>query len=198
MAVAIGDILRVNANMLLDGVGDNQNIFHFQWSGVGGIDDDLAMDQVAAEMDNLYLFINAHVSTAITYVNITAQNLSQMVLLPTKAWPTLVDGDSLGQLLPPEVYGQVHFRTTRPKTRASKRLGGFTENDNTLSGSVLSTLADQLQVFGDLLVAGMPSPGARVIYGAYNRLLDRFTPVNAAVVSTEWRSLKRRRRGAGS
>lgn len=198
MAVAIGDILRINANMLLDDVGDNQNIYHFEWAGVGGIDDDLAMDQIAAAMDDLYLTINTLVSDAISYINMTGQNLTQSILLPTKAWPTLALGGSTGQLLPPETYGQIYFRTTRPKTRASKRLGGFTENDNTLAGNVGGPLEIAMQAFGDLLVAGLPDPVARTTFGAYNRLLDRFTPVNAAIVSPEWRSLKRRRRGTGS
>ncbi len=198
MAVNIGDVLRINANMLLDGVHDNQNIWHFQWIGVDGISDDLAMDQIASDLDKGYQTLNIDVSTSITYINITGQNITKSVLLPTKAWPVLVTGADAGQLLPPETYPQIFFRTTRPKTRASKKMGGYTETNNTLLGGILPAAQTVLQSFGDKAVGGFADPTQRLTYGAFNRLLNRFTPVNAAVVQSEWRSLKRRRRGTGS
>lgn len=198
MAVQIGDVLRINANMLLDGIDDIQNIWHFTWNGVGGIGDDPAMVIIAADLDAGYQIVNPEVSDLVTYINFVGQNLTQGILLPTKAWPVLVAGANSFAILPPEVSPQVFFRTTRPKTRASKKMGGFTEAANDNDGKIVPAAKALLQLFGDKAVAGFASPIQSLIYGAYNKPLDRFTPVNAAVTQTEWRSLKRRRRGSGS
>lgn len=193
--VSIGDIIRITCNMLL-GVSDPYvNVFHCQWFGVDGLSDDMAMDQIAEDMDFGYLKLFAHMSTSLNFVDIQGQNLTQGRLLPTKAWPTLTTGQSLGHLLPPQICAYNFYRTVRPKTRASVYLPGMTEDDNASSGIVSSALQASMQDFGDYALSGFAKVVQHLIYGAYNRPLDRFTPVNAAIVASAWKTQRRRGRG---
>ncbi len=195
MTVNIGDIIRITAHTLLGTVDPFVNTFHCQWVFTDGVTDDFAMDKIAESIDTAYLLINAQVSDLISYVDIQGQNLTKSVLLPTKAWPTLTVGANTGALLPPQTCGYVFYRTTRPKTRASIYFAGFTELSNTVSGNPDAPITAALQAFGDFAVAGFPLVITNLAYGAYNRPLDRFTPVNAAIVSAKWRTQRRRVRG---
>lgn len=195
MAVNIGDVIRVTANFLLNAVDPYVNTFHFEWIGLGGISDDAAMDEIAISIDAAYILINAELSNKLDYVDIQGQNITQNVLLPTKLWPTLVDGLSASGLLPPQTCGYVFYRTTRPKTRASVYLPGFVEDASDIQGAPDPDAIIAMQAFGDFVKDGLQVVLLNLKYGAYNRPLDRFTEVNAAVVSSKWRTQRRRVRG---
>lgn len=195
MAILIGDIVRVTCNFLLLGAEPYVNTFNIEWNGVGGLDDDAAMVEIASAFDTAYLQLFPRMSDNLAFVDIQGQNITQDVMLPTKLWPTLTTGQSLGHLLPLTVCGYVFYRTTRPKTRASNFVPGLTEDDNGVNGTPSVAMVAALQAFGDLLVAGLPVLGGTLVYGAFNRPLNRFTLVNAAIVSAFWRTQRRRGRG---
>ena len=196
-SIAVGDVIRLTARCLLDGVHDVVGVFHFKaLSTNSGTDSDF-MDGVATEFDTLYTFLNSELSDRITYTNIEGINVTAARLLPAKAWPLLTAGGSAGSMLPEEVAGCVFFRTLRPKTRASKFIGVFTELSNN-GGALEASTQLALQTFGDRLVGGFASDGAVMDYGAFNQPLNRFTVADTAIVPTRWRTQKNRRIGVGS
>lgn len=196
-SIAADDIIRITARMLLDGVHDIVSVFHFKALNTNSGTDSDYMDGVATEMDVLYTFLNSEFSNRLSYVNIEGINVTAARLMPAKSWPVLTVGGSAGSMLPEEVAGCVFFRTLRPKTRASKFIGLFTELSND-GGALEASTVLALQTYGNRLVSGFASDASVAEYGAYNTLLDRFTVVDAAIVPSRWRTQKRRRIGVGS
>ena len=196
-SIAIGDVIRTTARMKLDGVHDVVSVYHHKALNTNiGTDDDF-MVGMAAGLDAAHTLINADITTRLTYINVEGINVTAARLLPAKPWPLLVAGLTGQDMLPEEVAGCVFFRTLRPKTRASKFIGGYTEFSNSGGGLSVTTVSN-LQAYGDLLVGDIAADGAVMEYGAYNALLARMTLVNAAIVPARWRTQRRRRFGVGS
>ena len=198
MAVNIDDILRITCNFRFDALDEYVNVYHFEWAGVDGLSDDLAMDQVAADLDAGYDEVNDDVSDKVAFVDIQGQNITKNTLLPTKTWPTMTIGLATGDVLPTQVAANVYFRTQRPLTRASKFLPPYTQDATNPTGGLTTVALARVQSFGDLAVLGFTVVVNHLTYGAYNAALERFTPVTAAVVPTKYRTQRRRRVGVGS
>lgn len=199
MSVVIDDVIRINTNFLFDDADEYTNVYHVKVTKNDSVDDDEFMDVIALEMDDLYTIINSLITDGMAYVDIIAQNITQDVLLPTKAWPVLtVGGDIASPVLPLQIAACVFFRTLRPKTRASKFLPCFTRLTGDGAGVLKTTTQTAVQSFGDSWVAGVVSTLVDADLGAYNAALARFTPVVAAVVPTRFRTQRRRRPGVGS
>lgn len=196
-AVNANDIVRVTARMFLDGVHEIVNVFHYKALNGNLTDADTFMVGVALAMNSLYTLVNPDVSTRLTYNQVEGANITQITLLPSKPWPILVAGTTGGELLPEMVAACVFFRTTRPKTRTSKFLGGYTELSN-IGGAVTPGSLTNLAAYGVLAVGGFAADGAVMNYGAWNSPAVRFTPVVVSVVPARWRTQRRRRFGVGS
>ncbi len=196
-SIATDDVIRISANMLVDGIHDVKSVYNFKALNTNlGTDSDF-MVGVAVAIDNFHSFINPDLTTRLTYVDISGINVTALRLLPSKPWPVLVAGTTATDMLPEMNAGCVFFRTTRPKTRASKFIGGYTEASN-LGGTVIAGAKGNLQAYGDILLTGFAADGAVMNYGAYNGLLARFTPVISAIVPDRWRTQRRRRFAVGS
>lgn len=198
MAISVNDIIRINANFLMQNSEEYTNVFHYKVSGTAGISDLDYMNSVADELDADYQIINPDISTGLDYVDFVGQNITKDELLPTVAWPVLVTGADASSILPHQVAPCVFFRTLRPKTRASKYLPAYCESSLTGSGGLTTATIALLQSFGDSIKTGIDEGLNTADYGAYNQALDRFTPVNAAVVPVRFRTQRRRRVGVGS
>jgi len=196
-SIAIGDVVRTTARMKLDGVHDIVSVYHHKALNSNIGDDDAFMIGMAAGLDAAHVLINPDITDRLTYINVEGINVTASRLLPAKPWPTLVVGSTGLDMLPEEVAGCVFFRTLRPKTRASKFIGGYTEGSNT-GGALSAGAVSNLQAYGDLLVGDIPADGAVMEYGAWNTGAVRFTLVNAAIVPARWRTQRRRRFGVGS
>ncbi len=195
MAIMIGDVIRISAHFLQQASDPYVNVFHCLWDGVGGIDDDVGMGQIADDIDTAYQELDGVMTEDLAFVDIQGQNITQSVLLPTQDWPTLTVGLATGNHLPPQTAGYIFYRTTRPKTRAANYICGMTEDGNSSIGGPTTALQLALQTFGNIAVSGFTDVVNHLTYGAYNRALDRFTPVNAAVVGTRFATQRRRGRG---
>lgn len=198
MAVNPGDIVRITARMLRGGIDDVVNVYHFRNDTVAPVTDAAFMADMANFLDLRYQAINADIPGNISYTNIEGINVTQNLLLPAVAWPTLVNGVAPGEALPQQVSPCVYWRTLRPKTRASKFLPAYNEAANTGQGVLSAIAVTALQLYGDAFVGVIVQGGLTLAFGAYNKPLNRFTPVVAAVVAPIFRTQKRRRQGVGS
>jgi len=196
MPVTLNDIVRIVPKMNIRG-DLNLNTFHFKVLLAGHVSDADFMTRVAVLIDNQYQIINVEVAAGLAYDNIEGQNITKNELLPTQLWPVLVLGANVGDELPHQVTATVFFRTLRPKTRASKQFGGYTESASDNVGNLDLTAKASLQTLGNNLVTGLTDGVVTIGYGAYNSALARFTAVNAAIVVSTWGTRKSRRPGVG-
>ena len=100
MTVGVGDIVRITAKLLLNGVSDIVNVYHFSVAANTTLNDTAFMTEVALELDTLYAGINPVIATTVTYVSLEGQNITKDELLPSRPWPTLIAGASATEQLP--------------------------------------------------------------------------------------------------
>lgn len=198
MAIGVGDILRISAEMELSTVDQVINVFNFKVVTNNLATDLLFMTELATLMETTYLHINAEIVTSIKYISFEGQNITKNELLPGVPWPSLLFGGNANTPLPTQVAACVFFRTLTPKVRAAKFLPLFSEGANVNVGEVDGIAQASMQAFGDALVAGLTGANIALTYGAFNLPLNRFTPVIQAIVPTRWRTQRRRRVGVGS
>lgn len=174
------------------------NTFHFKVLAASWVNNLAFMTEVAAFMDAAYTGINVNITFSLNFLHIDGQNLTQDVLLPLVAWPFLTVGGNASDALPTQVTARPYFPTTRPKTRAAIGLPPYGEGTQ-LNGGVLDAGAvTTTEAWADLFVGAILMASGTLEYGAYNRLLDRFTAVDSRVLPPRFRTLKRRRIGVGS
>lgn len=197
MAIGVGDILRISANLLLESVADQVNVYHFQVGANTHPNDTAVMTDIASLLDTAYTLVNASISAAVAYQNVTGQNLTKSELLPDTAWPVLTVGGNVADRLPDAVSAEVYWGTIRPKVVGRKFLPNMTENFNSSSQIVAGTLT-QLANFGAYFLVPLVTANLSITAGTWNPTLAQFTPFLTANVPTAWRTQRRRRRGVGS
>ncbi len=197
MAVTVGNIVRLTAKLLLFGVDDIVNVFHFRVLVNTSANDTVFMAQAALALDSLYVGINAFVSDNCSYISVEGQNVTDDELLPSTSWPTLTIGGDVDSMLPEMNSICVFHRTLKPRVRASKFLPPTAENQN-LEGAVSVAAVALAQTFGDTLTADLTGVDIALRYVAFNRTLGTSTDVTQAIVPARFRTQRGRRIGVGS
>lgn len=197
MPVAVGDIVRITAKMLLSGIGDIVNVFHFSVAIDTAPNDTQFMLDTALLIDILYGTINLDVHLNVGYSSVEGQNISKNELLPSTPFPTLVVGANATEMLPEMVAACVFHRTLTPRVRASKFLPPYAESAN-IDGALNPATATRCQTFGDSLTAGLAGARVSLVYVAFNRTLMTSTVVTQALVPSRFRTQRNRRLGVGS
>lgn len=196
MAVAIGDIVRINAIVTMT-AQQFENVHHFEVIANGSADDTAFMVAVQLAIAPVYANAQNQQSDLLVYQRIEGQNLTQSILLPTTNWAGNPNGDKLFDPLPTQNSANVFWPTNRPKTRCTTYIPGFTEDANNATGQWDIDAKTDLQAFGDEFLLDLTNGGVTIRKGAYNLALDRFTDLIVAVVPIEARTQRRRRRGVG-
>lgn len=197
MTVNSGDILRVTAKMYM-GVVDVQNVYHIQAQSTGEVSDEDAVDEIKARLNAAYAELVPQQTDTLQYDTIEIFNVTQDKPIDEVTWPTLTDGDVVGDMLPSQMSGLVRFTTQTARSQGRKFIGGVIEGDNDSDGlpdtDILTALADYA---ADLLAAWLVGSGS-FAFGNYNVDLDRFAEWVSPIVNTIWSALGRRRFGQGS
>lgn len=197
MTVAVDDVVRITARMLLDGASDVVNVYHFVVDTNDTLDDAAFMTDVALNMDALYDLIDFRISERITFESVQGFNVTQSVLLPDTDWPVLVAGAETESMLPEMVSACCFHRTLAPRVRASKFLPPVTDFSNT-GGLLETTFKAAVEDFAGELVLGFLIGDIDLQYIAFNVALSTFNRVVSSQVPARFRTQKRRRIGVGS
>lgn len=197
MAVEVGDIVRITARLLLRGVSDVVNVYHFSVAINDALNDTIFMINTASAMDTLYGLINLRIHPDVTYIAVEGQNITKDELLPSTDWPVLTAGLSGSLMMPEMVAACVFHRTLKPRVRAAKFLPPMGDGVS-VDGAVLAAAVVEFQAYGDSLTAGLTATDLGLTYVAFNRLLSTATAVSQALVPARFRTQRRRRLGVGS
>jgi hypothetical protein len=154
---ALGDILRVVADMSV-GVGVTiENVYHVKVNSAGGVADSQALDDMGDYLEDVYSEINDHMTDRLNYDSYKVTNITADVELGAQAWPSLVAGGSAADGLADGIAGVASFRTSTPGHQGRKFWGPFSEFDVTDGRLTSATVAD----IQDAAVAtGSPFTGA--------------------------------------
>lgn len=195
-AVNPGDILRCTAEMTNDGEA-MQNVYHFVYQNTISVDDVFVAIDLASIMDDQYTIINPYIGNDVAYIQVRMKNVTQNLLMPTRIWPTLVQGQALNPLLPMQAAAEIILPTNVPRVLGRVFLGGWTEDANADS-KITTPPHNLIETFGSNLLNPFPKPNGPYQYAIYRRALGTTVFPSTSRVPIDWRTQRRRRRGVGS
>lgn len=197
MTVQQNDVLRVTAEMTqtADSV---QNVYHFRSTNAGAIDDTDVLDDMADIMDEIYALLDGETSDEVSYDQVRVQNVTQNLLIGAIGFPVITVGLNITDPLPRPVAALITYPTAKPKTRGGNYYGGFTEDRNTSTGSILAGTLTNLTSVATLLLAERVFGANSYRMVVFNAVLDTFVLPVSAIIHDIWRTQRRRRQGVGS
>lgn len=198
MAVVQNDIIRVTAQMSY-GVGGQQliNVLHVLQLDAVSIPDPTALTDLGLMLEVFYTPLLASQSDRIQYIDYTAQNITQDILLGSATWPTFVAGGSPSGVISPQVALLIYFPTNKPNVQGRLFYPGIPETgvtDGIWTAGVQAAMASM----GALMLSPYIASTGRYLYQVVNRVLKTNTNPTSAVVRAGARTQRRRSIGFGS
>lgn len=197
MTVAIGDIVRVSCRMLWDLEDDITNVFHFVVQLQDEPNDSDFMDEVADLLDAIYVTLEGHMTPIITPNVIEAKNITQDILLPTKAWPTFAGGTTIGGAMAPQTCPFSYYPTIKPRTQGRTYWPPLGEHA-AANGRMLSGVNDDYRDAALDIQTGLGTVTVLLAYIVYNTTLGTWVIATTATTPVAVRTQRRRRVGVGS
>lgn len=193
-----GDVLRIGAGLIYEGIYDVVNVWHILMETEEG------RSWVGAEAA-IQLWLNATYATLKTPLNdsigtgpVSVANVTQVTTLGTIEWSPTWAGVESGE---PTASGVCCFawgRTYKPRVQIRKYFGVFGEV-NVTTGSWTGTVQDACEDAMDYAIAPHALGQFTLMQAvAYNRTLLTYEKAHSTDVSAEPAYQRRRKRGRGS
>jgi len=198
MTIDPGDFVRVTAKMSYIGVDDIQNVFHTENDGGTSVDESDFMVALAAHLDTAYGYLADIMEDNVLFTEIDAYNITQDAPILPIDWPTLVNGDVVGETLPLQAAALVSFATRTKNSVGRKYISGVAESMQEAGGQLTTAALALLQDFGDELLLGFTVSTVGFQWGNYRYLDGRFAQWETATPRLIMATQRRRRRGIGS
>lgn len=193
-----GDVLRLGAGLIYDGLYDVVNVYHVLVNHATGADWATVTSVIQNYLDDLYDFIKLRLVDAIGVGTISVANVTQGTTLGAIAWSPGWAGGDTGE---PTAAGVCCFtwgRTYKPRVQIRKYFGVFGEV-NMVDGSWHSNVRVACSDAMDHHIgARLPAAGWTFTGVAYNRILDTYEVAASVDTSGEPGYQRRRKRGRGS
>ena len=193
-----GDVLRLGAGLIFEGVYDIVNVWHVLVTAGGGISYSTAVADIQEYLNALYDNIKVVLSDEMGTGNISLANVTQDTTFGAIAWSPGWSGSDGGEQTAPGVAVFVWARTLRPRTQIRKYFGVFGEV-RSVGGVWDSTARTNCEdVMADHIASYVATGGLTMIGVAYNYALARATQALSVASSAEPAYQRRRKRGRGS
>lgn len=197
MAVANNDILRIVCKLSW-GEDDIQNVYHMKVTATGEIDNDDALTDIAAFMDDAYDDIDSKIVPLIDFDSIEVWNLTDESYVGVADWPTMTIGGGTGTPMPPQAAPLLLFDTDYAGSQGKKFLppfvAGTVDTDGTLTASAIIDMIAMIAT----LIAGMTGTYMDGELGNWNDTLARFATWLSGTARDMWATQRRRYFGSGA
>jgi hypothetical protein len=152
------DVIEAGARLELNGTDDVINVFQFQKQNITPLSDAETVTQILDILEQIYTIFLAAQSLLLLYRDVRVTNKTQSILLGTVAWPNLVDGENVTDLVPPGAAALINFNTVVSRVSPRKYFGGFTidslDNNGTWDDPLLTDLVEVVALMLDSFEVG--------------------------------------------
>lgn len=188
-----GDILRIGALFLFNGVSIVANTYHVRVTAGGGLTYAQAADDISEYLEDIYDEVDELFSDEMASYAITLANVTQDTTYGTFNWTNPITGNEVNQWLPQGLCCFTWGRTLKPRVQTRKYWGVFTEI-STLDGRwtpALVTACTNAHILHHTSFVG--TNGLTILGVAYNRTLGTYTDITG-VTNTNIPAYQRRRK----
>lgn len=200
MPTQAGDIIRVAARHLFNGVDEQVCVHHFNVSTAPGSPNDaLLLIDISALLSSAYDNIKTDMPTLVSAADIAVYNVIDDYPLGVVNWTSpYAGGTSVGDSLPPQTSFMALWRTATKRVLGKTYLPTFTEatqSGGTISGAAFSDIANFIDALND--------PTAQVNgYGfslvIWSKQAGQARPIVSARPGLRVATQRRRKAGVGS
>lgn len=193
-----GDILRVGAGLVYDGLYDVVNVWHLLQESAAGQTWAATIVMVQSWLNSAYATLKTPLNDGIGTGSVAVANLTQATTIGVIPWSPSWAGAESGEPTAAGVCCFVWGRTYKPRVQLRKYFGVFGEV-NVSTGSWTGTVQDACQDVMDYAIASRAiNLFTKVQAVAYNRLLGTYQVAHSTDVAAEPAYQRRRKRGRGS
>lgn len=193
-----GDIVRIGAGLIYDGLYDVVNVWHVRVDTIGGATWAELTNDIQAWLNNLMTDLKDELVDGIGTGSVSVSNATQLTTLGSIPWSPTWAG---AQVSDPTASGVSCFswaRTYKPRVQIRKYFGVFSEAGIT-GGFWIGAVQDACDAAMVYAIATQGLGGDRSFQAvAYNRTLRTSTIARSVAVAAEPGYQRRRKRGAGS
>lgn len=193
-----GDVLRLGAGLIYDGLYDVVNVYHILAVLDSGLDWATVDDYIQDYLDGIYDNLKNTLSEDIGTGSISVANVTQDTTLGSILWSPTWSGTGGGE---PTASGVCCFtwgRTYKPRVQIRKYYGVFGEA-NVVDGSWSNTVQTAVELaMTEHITPQLMATGVTFTGVAYNRDLATTELAHSVASSAEPAYQRRRKRGRGS
>lgn len=193
-----GDVLRLGAGLIYDGLHDIVNVYHILVTAAAGLTWATMTPLIQTYINDLYDHLKVTLHEDIGTGSISVSNPTQLTTLGAIAWSPTWAGQTAGD---PTASGVCCFawgRTYKPRVQLRKYFGVFSEA-SVAGGFWVAAVQDACEGLMDEHVAEADMGGGTFFQGvAYNRTLQTFEKGVSTDKAAEPAYQRRRKRGRGS
>lgn len=193
-----GDILRLGALLIYDGLYDIVNVWHVRAGATSGQDWAAVTTMVQAWLDGVYDEMKATLSDEIATGSVSVANVTQDTTLGSILWSPTWGGADAGDPTAAGVCAFAWGRTHKPRVQIRKYFGVFGKA-NVVVGSWSAAVQVDVEAAMTYAITTRSSGQFTDIQAvAYNRLLASYETAYSVESSAEPAYQRRRKRGRGS
>lgn len=197
MTVLGGDVMRVTANMVVNGSDLIQNVFYVKMDDAGEEEDVTVRQAVAAHLDTAWQNLESKISPQVVFTTIEFYNLTQDVPMLPITWPSPPVGSAVGALLPLQTGILVSFPTLAKRSTGKKYLGGLTISAITEGGRVETGHIGSAGLWAEDIIGTILADDSILYVGHVQKLTGTFVIWDQYLVSGIIATQRRRRIGVG-
>lgn len=193
-----GDVIRVGAGLIYDGLYDVVNVWHVLTNSAGGQTWATFVSNIQGWLNSAYSTLKTPLNDEIATGPVSIANVTQATTLGTIEWNPTWSGAESGEATASGVCCFTWGRTYKPRVQIRKYFGVFGEV-NVTTGSWTATVQNAcIATMEYAMTARVVGPFTNIQAVAYNRTLDTYEIAHSADASAEPAYQRRRKRGRGS
>lgn len=192
------DVIEVAARSEFNGVDDIVNVWQFQITTPGSINDAGVAGDLIGILEAFYNLINAGISLLQLYRDLRLTNITKGTVLGIYPWATLVAGAAADEPTPPGVATLLNFSTDIPRVAPRKYIGVTTEVRVDSQGFLDAGWVALNASAGALMIGVLTGTLGTYLYGYQSPKTLTFEPVKALTVTNVPAYQRRRKQGRGS
>ena len=195
MAVASGDIVRVDVRATFDGTQRIQNTFHLRNDGASTAEADVITDMVET-LEALYTLLSAVLHVLMVVNDIRIVNVTQSSDVGTGLFVDTTPGTITGNVAPQNAFS-LNLTTARLNSLGRKFFGPITSTQFTQNGVINAAPLVALANVGSDMIALQVQTNSNWRYGIIASFDGVFLPFDSFSVTPTVTTQRRRRIGVG-
>lgn len=195
--INVNDELRVTAVLTTVDLSEVQNVYTAKLSSVGSGDTTAILDRIVVILELVYNIIKGLQNSRTKYQEVRFFNITQDIPLPSRAWPTISQGELALDDLAHMTAAMFSLGVGLPGVAGRKFFGGISDFALDQDGLWTTATVVDLALASAELIKEQTQAGTVLKFGIRTGIVPAFVAFSSATTKNIPASQRRRRQGVG-